>query len=59
MKTVRRLRSRSAAEGTYMLVDLSGGDVVIAGQGQGQIPFVVPEIQIDFGTCTRTQYAAK
>lgn len=42
-----------------MLVDLAGGDIVIAGQGQGQIPFVIPEIQIDFGTCTMTQYAAK
>lgn len=42
-----------------MLVDLSGGDVVIAGQGQGQVPFVVPEIQVDFGTCTSTQYAVK
>lgn len=42
-----------------MLVDLSGGDVVIAGQGQGQVPFVVPEIQVDFGTCTSNQYAVK
>lgn len=37
-------------EGTYMLIDLAGGDVVIAGEGQGQVPFVVAEIQVDFGT---------
>lgn len=42
-----------------MLVDLAGGDVVIASQGQGEISFVVPEIQVDFGTCNGTQYAAK
>ena len=29
------------------------------GQGQGQVSFVVPEIQVDFGTCNGTQYAAK
>lgn len=42
-----------------MLVDLAGGDVVIAGQGQGEVPLVVAEIQVDFGTCTTSQYAVK
>lgn len=42
-----------------MLVDLAGGDVVIAGQRQGEVPFVVSEIQVDFGACTKTQYEAR
>lgn len=42
-----------------MLVNLASGDVVIAGKGQGQVPFVIPEIQIDFGTWTKTQYAVE
>jgi hypothetical protein len=31
-----------------VLVDLSGGDVVLAGQGDVEISLVVPEIKVDF-----------
>lgn len=33
-----------------MLIDLSGGNVVVAGQGQGQVSLVVSKIQVDLGT---------
>lgn len=51
--------STGAVESAYMLIDLAGGDVVVSGQGQGKVPFVVPEIQIDFGTWIKSQHAAK
>jgi hypothetical protein len=41
---------QGAVGGTHMLVDLAGGDVVVSGQSQGKVPFVVAKIQIDFGT---------
>lgn len=33
-----------------MLVHLSGGNVVVAGQGEAEVSFVVTEIQVDFGS---------
>lgn len=42
-----------------MLIDLAGGDVVVTSQGQGKVPLVVTEIQIDFGTWIMSKYAAK
>lgn len=31
-----------------MLVDFTSGDVVVTGQGEGEVSLVVTEIQIDF-----------
>lgn len=33
-----------------MLVDLSGGDVVVAGKSEAKVSLVVTEIQVDFGS---------
>lgn len=33
-----------------MLVDLSGGDVVVTGQGESEISLVVTKVQVDLGS---------
>lgn len=33
----------------YVLVDLAGGDVVVASQGDGEVSLVVSKVQVDFG----------
>lgn len=35
---------------SHMLVDLSGGDVVVAGQGESEISLVVTKVQVDLGS---------
>lgn len=42
-----------------MLVDLAGGDVVVAGQGESQVPLIVSEIQVDFRPCKEKQISAE
>lgn len=37
---------------THVLVDLAGGDVVVAGQGHAEISLVISEIEVDFGALT-------
>lgn len=38
---------------TYVLVDLAGGDVVVSGEGDGEVSLVVAEIEVDFGALRR------
>lgn len=33
-----------------MLVNFPSGDVVVAGQGKGQVPLIVAKIQVNLGT---------
>lgn len=39
-----------------MLVDLAGGDVVVAGQGYREISLVVAQVEVDLGALKNSQH---
>lgn len=39
-----------------MLVDFAGGDVIVTGQGHGEVSLVVTQVKVDLGAWRHSQY---